>query len=183
MQLGFYLDTDRCVGCYTCTIACKNWNNIAPKTTATPGTQGPKWRRVMSIESGAYPNVEIVRLSLGCQHCGKPACVGVCPTGALSKRAEDGIVVVDQTKCIGCRYCFFACPFGVPQYGEDGTMQKCNLCLSRLAVGKNPACVDSCPAKALHAGPLDELAKLAVGKTARKLIGSTQPSLILTTTK
>jgi anaerobic dimethyl sulfoxide reductase subunit B (iron-sulfur subunit) len=164
-------------------VACKNWNNLAPKTSATPGVQGPKWRRVLSVESGSYPNAEIVKLSLGCQHCGKPACVGVCPTGALSKRADDGVVVVDQNKCIGCRYCLFACPFGAPQYGEEGTMQKCNLCLGRLAEGKKPACVDSCPAKALHAGSLDDLAKLASGKAAQRLAGATLPSLILSTAK
>lgn len=179
MQLGFYLDTDRCVGCETCVVACKNWNNLTPKATATPGTAGPKFRRVMSIESGTYPNVDIVKVSLGCAHCGKPACAAVCPAGAISKRAEDGVVVVDQNKCIGCRYCFFACPFGVPQYGAEGTMQKCNLCLERLAMGKDPACVASCPAKAVFAGPLEELAKIAATKRAQKLAGATVPSLFI----
>jgi len=183
MQMGFYLDTDRCVGCQSCVVACKNWNNLAPKLTATPGTQGPKWRRVTSIESGTYPNVDIVKISLACMHCGKPACAGVCPTGAISKRAEDGIVVVDSNKCIGCRYCFFACPFGVPQYGEDGTMQKCNLCLSRLAEGRQPACVENCPAKAIYAGTFEELAKLASAKVAKRLTGSTLPSVLISGTR
>lgn len=180
MQLGFYIDSDRCVGCQTCVVACKNWNNLAPKVTAVPGTQGPKWRRVSTIESGSYPRPEIVYVSMSCQHCGKPACAAVCPTGAITKRAEDGIVVVDQSKCIGCRYCFFACPFGAPQYGEDGTMQKCNFCLSRIADGKKPACVESCPAKALHAGTMEYLAKLASAKSALKLTGASQPSIMLT---
>jgi anaerobic dimethyl sulfoxide reductase subunit B (iron-sulfur subunit) len=109
--------------------------------------------------------------------------MGVCPTGAISKRTEDGIVVVDSNKCIGCRYCFFACPFGVPQYGEDGTMQKCNLCLSRLAEGRQPACVENCPAKAIYAGTFEELAKLASAKVAKRLTGSTLPSVLISGTR
>jgi len=116
---------------------------------------------------------------MACMHCGEPACVAVCPAGAITKRAEDGIVVVDQNKCIGCHYCFFACPFGVPQYGDDGTMQKCNLCLDRLAAGKEPACVATCPAGALHAGKLSDLAKIAQEKVAKKLAASTQPSVLI----
>ena len=180
MQFGFYLDTDRCVGCETCVVACKNWNNLAPKASVAPGTKGPKFRRVVSIESGSYPTIDIVKVSLGCMHCGKPACMAVCPAGAISKRAEDGIVVVDSTKCIGCKYCFFACPFGVPQYGEEGTMQKCNLCLERLAEGKSPACVASCPAKAIFAGPLEELSKISATKRAQRLAGLTLPSVLIT---
>ncbi len=181
MQLGFYLDTTRCVGCETCTVACKNWNNLAPKLTAAPGTQGPKWRRVASIESGTYPNVSVIRVSMGCMHCGKPACAAVCPTGAITKRAEDGIVLVDQNKCIGCRYCALACPFGVPQFADDGTMQKCNFCQDRLAQGLKPACVTNCPGKALQSGTIEELSKLATTKSASRLVGSTQPSMLITT--
>lgn len=179
MQMGFYLDTTRCIGCETCTVACKNWNNIGPKVNATPGTQGPKLRRVSTIESGTFPNVNIVKISMACMHCGKPACMAVCPTGAISKRAEDGIVLVDQTKCIGCRYCSFACPFGVPQFGEDGTMVKCTYCLDRVAKGQQPACVANCPAKALKSGTVEELARLAASKSAQRLAGSTQPSVIV----
>ena len=96
MQRGFYIDTGICMGCYTCMAACKNWNSVAPQVTAVPGTQGPKWRRVTTVESGVYPDARIVNVSLSCMHCGKPACMAVCPAGAISKRAEDGIVVVDQ---------------------------------------------------------------------------------------
>lgn len=179
MQRGFYLDVERCVGCQTCVVACKAWNGVEPKVTATPGTEGPKWRRVVKIESGSYPNASITYLSMGCMHCGNAPCAAVCPAGAITKRAEDGIVVVDRNKCIGCHYCFFACPFGVPQYGADGTMQKCNMCLDRLAQGKQPACVAGCPAKALHAGTLEELAEMASKKAAQRLAGASQPSLLI----
>ena len=179
MQKGFYIDTERCIGCHTCEAACKNWNGVEPKVTEKPGTQGPKWRRVINIESGAYPNAQIISVSFACMHCGEPACVAVCPAGAISKRAQDGIVVVDQDKCIGCHYCFFACPFGVPQYGSSGTMQKCNYCLDRTENGQAPACVNSCPAQAIKAGTMDELAKYAQERSARKLAGSTQPSVLI----
>ncbi len=112
-----------------------------------------------------------------CTGCG--ICAAVCSTGAISKRAEDGIVVMDQDKCIGCHYCFFACPFGIPQYGDDGTMQKCDFCLDRLEQGKEPACVATCPTKALHAGTMEELSKLAAEKAATKLAGATQPSILI----
>ena len=179
MQRGFYLDTNRCTGCYSCVAACKNWNDVPPKVNAVPGTQGPKWRRVSSIESGAYPDATIVKVSFACMHCGDPPCKAVCPTGAITKRAEDGIVLVDRDKCIGCHYCFFACPFGVPQFGEDGLMQKCNYCLDRVEQGLEPACVDTCPAKAIQAGTMEELAEIASERAAQTLTASSNPSFLI----
>mgnify|MGYP005815356543 CR=1 FL=1 len=177
MQKGFYLDVQRCIGCHSCEVACRAYNSLPPRTL---GTSGPRWRQVVTLQNGTFPNVTISNVSLSCMHCGKPACEAVCPTGAISKRADDGIVVVDPTKCIGCRYCFFACPFGVPQYGEDGMMQKCNFCLDRTEQGLLPACVAACPADALHAGTLEELSQLASGRAAERLASSTQPSFLMT---
>jgi anaerobic dimethyl sulfoxide reductase subunit B (iron-sulfur subunit) len=168
---GFYVDTSRCIGCGSCAMACKDWNDIQPG-------EGVQWRRVTTVESGQVPDVSIANLSMACMHCGKPACEAVCPTGAISKRA-DGIVVVDRDKCIGCHYCFFACPFGVPQYGLDGTMQKCNFCLDRLEVGEQPACALACPVGALYAGELEDLAAIAQKKITARLAGATQPSLLI----
>jgi anaerobic dimethyl sulfoxide reductase subunit B (iron-sulfur subunit) len=109
-------------------------------------------------------------------HCGKPACVAVCPTGAIRKRAEDGIVVVDRDKCNGCQDCFSACPYDVPQFGDDGIMQKCDFCIE---IRGEPACAVSCPAEALNFGPLDELLEMATGKAAKRMSGSTKPSIII----
>jgi anaerobic dimethyl sulfoxide reductase subunit B (iron-sulfur subunit) len=169
-QYGFYLEVDKCVQCHACEVACKGTNDV---------DLGVRWRRVVTIWGGSYPNVTNKSLSLACMHCGKPACEAVCPAEAIQKRAEDGIVVVDRSSCIGCHYCFFACPFGVPQYGEDGTMQKCNLCLERLEKGQDPACVMTCPAGALHFGTLEELAEISASRAAQKLAGATQPSLLI----
>lgn len=177
MQRGFYIDTDICMGCFTCMASCKNWNRLAPQVTAEPGMQYPKWRRVATVESGAYPDARIVHVSLSCAHCGKPACMAACPAGAIRKRAEDGIVLVDRDKCIGCRSCAAACPFGAPQFGEDGTMQKCDYCLDRTARGQQPACVESCPPGALRAGTMEELSALAAAKAARRLVNASDPSL------
>jgi anaerobic dimethyl sulfoxide reductase subunit B (iron-sulfur subunit) len=170
-QYGFFVHIDRCIDCYACEVACKQWLGIKA------GTAAP--RRVVEITSGKFPEVTRTFISLACMHCGDPACEAVCPTGAISKRAEDGVVVVDQDKCIGCHYCFFACPFGVPQYGDAGTMEKCDFCLDRLAEGKEPACVATCPTQALHGGTLEELARHVGEVAATKLTGATQPSLLV----
>ncbi len=170
-QYGFYFEADRCIDCRACSVACKQWNGIKAGTT--------NWRLVTSLWNGQYPNVTETFLSMACNHCGSPACAKVCPVGAITKRAEDGLVVVNQEKCIGCRSCLAACPFGVPQYGASGKMEKCTYCQDRLAQGKQPICAETCVAKALHAGTMDELNKLAAGKKLRTLTVDTQPSLLI----
>lgn len=104
-----------------------------------------------------HQNVFAYYLSISCNHCDDPACTKVCPSGAMHKR-EDGFVVVDEDVCIGCRYCHMACPYGAPQYNaEKGHMTKCDGCYSRVAEGKQPICVESCPLRALEFGPIKEL--------------------------
>jgi anaerobic dimethyl sulfoxide reductase subunit B (iron-sulfur subunit) len=160
-QIGFDFDADRCVQCHACEIACKSLHDIE---------FGVKWRRVTDVWDGEYPNAVNRTLSLSCLHCGDPACVVVCPTGAIMKRVHDGIVVVDQNKCIGCHSCFLACPFGVPQFGLNGKMQKCDFCVDRLMEGREPACVETCPADALHFGTMDELARKKTEKASHKIL-------------
>jgi len=131
---------------------------------------------VVETWNGVYPVVTRSFFSLACMHCEKPACAAACPTGAITKRAEDGIVVVDRDKCNGCRDCFLACPFGVPQFGDDGTMQKCDFCLE--TDGK-PACAVSCPSEALNFGATDELLETIGAKSVRRMDGTTGPSMII----
>jgi len=109
-------------------------------------------------------------------HCGKPACIEACATGAISKRVEDGIVVVDGDKCNGCRDCFSACPYGVPQFDDNGIMQMCDFC---IGANMEPACAVSCPTEALNFGTIDELLQMAKAKAARRMDGSTEPSIII----
>ena len=166
-QHGFYFDADRCVQCRTCEVACKSARNMEP---------GMKWRQVIDIWDGVYPNVHRTFFSLACMHCGKPACAEVCPTGAISKESEDGIVLVDRDKCNGCQDCFSACPYGVPQFGDDGTMQMCDFC---TGIDMEPACAASCPSGALRYGALDELMGMARGKAGTRMSGPTEPSVII----
>jgi anaerobic dimethyl sulfoxide reductase subunit B len=154
MQFGFYFDQTRCIGCYTCVVACKDWHDVE----AGPAS----WRRVVTIERGRFPHLFVAFLSTACYHCAHPDCMQACPVGAIDKRGVDGIVVVDREKCLGkdeCGLCREACPYEAPQFGheENAKMQKCNLCLDRLAEYRKPICVASCRTRALDAGPMDEL--------------------------
>ena len=158
-QLGFYLDQNYCTGCKACQIACKDKND-------TP--LGVNWRRVVEYTGGAWttdaaaetfaPRVFTYYTSVSCNHCDNAVCVTVCPTAAMHKDPETGIVSVDADKCIGCRYCEWACPYSAPQFNaETGVMTKCDLCQDYLAEGKDPACVAACPVRVLKFGPIDEL--------------------------
>lgn len=151
MQLGFYFDQTRCIGCFTCCVACKDWHDI-PAGSA-------KWRRLSCLEEGKFPDVFVAYLTTACYHCAQPSCADACPVNAINKREEDGIVVVDRETCTACGLCLEACPYGSPQFSdeEDAKMQKCDLCLDRLREGKKPICVDACPTRALDSGTLAEL--------------------------
>ena len=154
MQIGFYFDQTRCTGCFTCIVACKDWNDIP----AGPAS----WRRVLTIEKGQYPDVFVSFLSTTCFHCAEPSCIKACPVEAITKREADGVVVVDSEICLGkdeCLKCLKACPYDAPQFGAERSakMQKCHFCLDRLAQGQKPACVEACPLRALDTGPIEDL--------------------------
>ena len=137
---GFLLDLDRCVGCGACVIACRIENRWGG---ATP------WRRVLSLNQRRVPAGPTYFLSLACHHCESPACVKACPSRAYEQR-EDGVVLHLEDRCLGCRYCEMACPFGAPRYSsETGVVSKCHLCHHRLDGGEPPACVAACPTEAL----------------------------------
>lgn len=159
-QYGIYCDLSRCVQCHACEVACKVGNSVEP---------GVKWRMVFDVWEGQFPHIRNRSIAHACLHCAEPACEAACPTGAITKRSADGIVVVDQGRCIGCHSCQLACPFGIPQFGRDGRMQKCNLCVERLEQGREPACVATCPAEALFFGTTEALNQLPAKKAARKL--------------
>ena len=168
MRYGMVIDLKRCIGCQTCTITCKTENDTRP---------GIFWNRVLVEETGQYPQVGKYFLPRICMHCENPSCVEVCPTGASAKR-EDGIVKVDEDKCVGCKYCIVACPYGARYFNEDnggyygkelianeiigyrrhklGVVTKCNFCLHKLDRQAQPACVKSCLAEARVFGDLDD---------------------------
>jgi len=156
-QLAFYVNIASCTGCKDCQIACKDKNQLPA---------GIKWRRVFQYEGGEWvpqngelvpSNVYAYPVTAACMHCVDPICMKVCPAAAISKR-DDGIVLIDANKCIGCRYCSWACPYGAPQFNATlGVMTKCNMCYDLVDQGLRPACVESCPYRAMDFGPLDEL--------------------------
>lgn len=143
-KLGFYYDMSRCTGCRACQMACKEKNKLAA---------GDFCRRVDSIEAGE----KWVHFSASCNHCSHPACMEVCPTGAMY-RAEDGTVQHRDDLCIGCGRCVHHCPYGAAFLDKyTGYSRKCDACAERRKNGQEPACVESCPMRALHFGDLEEL--------------------------
>ncbi len=150
-QLAFLVDATRCVNCKTCEIACKDANDLEA---------GRRFRKVRTFEGGLFPKVFTYNISMACNHCEDPACVRQCPAKAYEKREEDGIVVHHPEKCIGCRYCTWACPYGAPQYDAgEGCVGKCNFCVEEVDHGRDPVCVSSCPLRAIEVGWLDDIAK------------------------
>ena len=154
MQIGFYFDQTRCTGCGACQVSCKDWHDLPA---------GENWMRVLYTEKGEFPDVFVSYMVAPCYQCLEPVCIPACPTHAISKRDGDGIVVVDDSACLGNKECnvkcLKACPYNVPQFGPNlgAKMRKCNFCLDRWSDNKLPVCVEACPTRALDAGPLDEL--------------------------
>jgi DMSO reductase iron-sulfur subunit len=144
---GFILDLGRCLGCGACVLACRLVNHRV---------DGISWRRILPFNIARYPGGPAYHFSLACNHCERPACLTACPAGAYEKRT-DGIVLLHEERCLGCRYCAMACPFGAPVYDVDaGVMTKCHLCADRLDSGLQPACVAACPTEALRLKPAGE---------------------------
>lgn len=168
MRRGMVIDLRRCIGCQACVVACKAENATPP---------GVLWSWVLEKEEGKYPTPRKTFLPMLCNHCKDPACKHVCPSGATTQR-EDGVVLVDQDKCVGCRACITACPYqarfyrkkfgsyysnGLTPFEEvgykrhqPGAVQKCTLCSNRIDQGLEPACVQTCPTNARYFGDLDD---------------------------
>lgn len=140
-QAGFVLDLGRCVGCGACVLACRLEN---ARRWAVPT------RRLLTLNRPRHPGGPSWVVSVACHHCERPACVRACPTGAY-ERGADGVVVHHEARCVGCRYCEMACPFGAPQFdAARKVMAKCDFCQARVAAGDAPACVAACPTEALR---------------------------------
>ena len=168
-KLGLVIDLDTCVGCQACVTSCKEWNtggHMAPLTDIDPygeHADGVWFNRVHAYEHTTDGGGRTVHFPRSCLHCETPACVTVCPTGASYKRTSDGIVLVDEDKCIGCKLCSWACPYGAREFDTDiGVMKKCTLCVDRIyndniaPEDRIPACVAACPTSARHFGDLGD---------------------------
>jgi len=143
-------DITRCVGCGNCQRACSYFNQLEPAEEQKSKLTAQTFTYVSSHDFGD----KVRHVQHQCMHCVEPACVAVCTVGALHK-TEDGLVICDTGKCIGCRYCQYACPFGVPTFDWNdplGLIHKCTFCQSKVEAGGAPSCVDACPAGALRYG-------------------------------
>jgi formate dehydrogenase iron-sulfur subunit len=176
-QVGILVDTTRCIGCRACQVACKQKNNLPadPQPYPTHKTFPSKlsettfslleWR-VVGEDTMGKPVFHPVKKQ--CMHCLEPACASVCPVAAITK-TEQGPVVYDPEKCMGCRYCMAACPFGIPKYewgSGNPRIRKCEMCADLIAAGKQPACVAACPVGALSFGTRAELVAEAQKRVA-----------------
>jgi anaerobic dimethyl sulfoxide reductase subunit B (iron-sulfur subunit) len=170
------------MNCKTCAIACADKNDLPVAVS---------WRRVVQYGGGGWipedglpipDNVFTYSISLSCMHCATPPCLEVCPEEAISK-GPDGIVRICQDLCVACRSCQEVCPYGAPQFDEEaGVMTKCDACSDLLEEGQNPACVDACPMRALHFGPMSELRRRYgnLNSVAPLPDGRTGPSVVIT---
>lgn len=147
LRYGMVVDVRKCMGCHTCTVACKTENDVPPGVWRT-------WVRI--IEKGTYPNVTRSFLPVFCNQCENPICLQNCPVMATWQR-EDGIVMVDPHRCIGCKYCIASCPYDVRHVDPyRKIVRKCHFCYHRLDAGLLPSCVQSCPSNALTIGNLND---------------------------
>ena len=172
-QLGWLIDLDKCTGCDSCAVACKSENNTRPLSSPMafkPGGFLPdhvSYRWVEKKEAGVYPLPTLTFITSACNHCEFPGCLAACPKAsvgdphnsdnAIFKREEDGIVLINQDTCIGCKRCIQACPYGAPQFNSSTSLvEKCTFCVHRLydssgaRTGFQPACVTTCVGNALH---------------------------------
>lgn len=170
-KLGFLVNCDRCIGCHSCEMACKNEYQHEPYI---------RWRKVYPLQEDAFGGPAREFASMACNHCEDPACLKACPVRAYTKR-EDGVVIHDQQRCIGCRMCMLACPYKVPEFNERAKkVEKCHMCAARLDRGEKPACVAGCPMEAISVIDLNA----DTGRQAsRKLTGFPDVSITNPTTR
>ena len=156
-QMAFYIEQKHCTGCGACQIACKDKNNLP---------RGQNFRQVHAYEGGSakvkgnvvHQSVYAYWVPVSCNHCVNAECIIICPSGAIHKRTEDGLVLVNEELCTGCRRCLAVCPYQAPQFdATTGKMKKCDFCQDLLLEGKPPACISACPMRVLGYGELSEL--------------------------
>ncbi|MCY4445728.1 MAG: 4Fe-4S dicluster domain-containing protein [Rhodobacteraceae bacterium] len=168
-KLGLVIDLDVCVGCHACVINCKAWNTNgygSPLADTAPYDDDPSgvWlNRIHSYETDKEGYAAVTHFPKSCLHCDDAPCVTVCPTGASYKRVADGIVLVEESQCMGCGLCAWACPYGAREMDPlEGVMKKCTLCVDRIynenipEEDRQPACVRTCPAKARFFGDFSD---------------------------
>ncbi len=142
------VDLNQCTGCMSCEVACKQENDVA---------LGQYWNKTLRVGQGTFPDFKQYWVPSMCQQCQDAPCVHVCPTGASYRSTDNNIVLIDKEKCIGCKYCMMACPYGVRSWNESqACVEKCTLCSQLTSAGEEPACVHNCSSKCRYYGDLDD---------------------------
>jgi len=170
-----YIDTSTCIGCKACEVACQEWNDLAPVETQQTGSyqtlptlHAQFWNLIRFDEREVDGRFAWLMRKDQCMHCEEPGCLEACPAPGAIVQYENGIVDVDPERCIGCGYCVSGCPFDVPRFHEKtGKMAKCTLCVDRVGVGLEPACVKACPTGCLHFGNKDDMLELGAQRVAQ----------------
>ncbi len=175
-EVAKLIDTSKCIGCKACQVACSEWNELRDEVGSCSGTYdnpidltAESWT-VMKFAEYENPNSGMLEWLIrkdGCLHCAEPACLKACPSPGAIVQYANGIIDFNQDACIGCGYCVTACPFDVPRISETGTKAyKCTLCVDRVSVGLEPACVKTCPTGAIVFGSKDDMKDVAAGRIA-----------------
>ena len=146
-RFGMVIDTAKCVGCMDCVVACKTENDV-------PAGFCRDW--IVEEVKGTMPDLSMEIRSERCNMCDNPPCVYCCPTGASHVEDFGQLVQINADKCIGCKACLAACPYGARYTHPDGYADKCTFCAHRLKEGKQPACVSVCPTRCMYFGDLDD---------------------------
>jgi len=169
-----FIDKDKCVGCYSCIVACKLEHSLPPEPVKPPlgNPTGPNLIRVYQVGPQIHDDeVHQYFLPIPCLHCLDAPCIKACPRSALYKDNDTGITLIDEDKCIGCKFCLWVCPYGAPQF-YDGRMYLCDLCIHRIGEerqkGRQTACEAACPARAIHVGTTAEISALIGEKAAER---------------
>ena len=169
MDKVIVVNIEKCLGCKSCELACALVHSRS-KVLEEAIAESPRPQRRVTVEAAGE-----FAVPLQCRHCDDAPCIAVCPTAAIHRQETDGPVLIEQDRCIGCKYCLVVCPFGVIEVSSDGkAMVKCDLCIERAKAGQEPACVEACPTKALKLGSEKELAADKRQRAAQELVLATQ---------
>jgi Fe-S-cluster-containing dehydrogenase component len=170
MQRAVFVDSERCVGCYSCVVACKLEHSLPPHPVRPPlgDPEGPALIRIYQVGPDVGDDeVQQHFQAITCRHCLDAPCIGACPTSAIYKDVETGITLVNKDECTGCECCLSVCPYGAPQF-YAAKLYLCDLCVRRLAAGRPTACEAACPARAVHVGTVDQISGMAEQETAEE---------------
>ncbi|MGL5790581.1 MAG: formate dehydrogenase subunit beta, partial [Plesiomonas shigelloides] len=173
-EVAKLIDVSTCIGCKACQVACSEWNDIRDEIGSNVGVydnpadlSAKSWTVMRFSETEQNGKLEWLIRKDGCMHCADPGCLKACPSEGAIIQYANGIVDFQSEQCIGCGYCIAGCPFNIPRMNkEDNRVYKCTLCVDRVKVGQEPACVKTCPTGAIHFGSKAEMQELAAQRVA-----------------